>query len=68
MLRRDPLQGAHGMAVVAELGVVVVLHDQAVRLPCPVGEFGAAGRGEDDAGGELVGRCHDRGPDAAGLT
>ncbi|GFN04508.1 hypothetical protein GCM10010298_57200 [Streptomyces microflavus] len=67
MVRRGPLQVAHGMAVVAELGVVVVLHDQAVHLPCPVGEFGAAGGGEDDAGGELVGRGHDHGPGGSGL-
>ncbi|TXL91951.1 aldo/keto reductase [Streptomyces sp. IB2014 016-6] len=49
------LEGPDGVAVVAELRVVVVLHDQPVHLPCPVDEFGAAGRGEDDTGRELVG-------------
>ena len=50
----EPLQGAHGSAVVPELPVVVVLDHQPVDRPRPVEEFGAAARGVGDPGGELV--------------
>ena len=46
---REGLQRADGLAVEAELGVVVVLDDQAVALAGPGGQRGAPRRREDHA-------------------
>ena len=56
---REPLQRADRLAVVAELGVVVVLDEDAVALARPGDRVAAAGRGEDDAGRGLVRRGED---------
>ncbi|SCD41823.1 hypothetical protein GA0115246_101521, partial [Streptomyces sp. SolWspMP-sol7th] len=52
----EPLQGPHGLPVVAELAVVVVLKDQPVVRPRPVHERGPALRQQRAPGGELVAR------------
>ena len=56
----EALQRADGLAVVAELGVVVVLDDQAVAVRRPGEELAPALAAEHDAGGELVRRRYER--------
>jgi hypothetical protein len=53
------VHGPDRAAVVAELGVVVVLQDQAVDPAGPVEQGAAALRREHHPGRELVGRAHD---------
>ncbi|KJY42677.1 hypothetical protein VR41_06670, partial [Streptomyces sp. NRRL B-1568] len=50
------LEGAHGLAVVAQFAVVVVLQDHPARAGGPVDDRGPAGGVQRGAGGELVGR------------
>lgn len=57
VFRIQPLQRPDGRPVVAEVTVVVVLHDHPVDVPRPVQEAAPAGGGVRDSGGELVGRC-----------
>ena len=59
---REPLQRADRLAVVAELGVVVVLEHERARAPRPRDQRGAPLGGEDGAGRELV-----RGGDEGGV-
>ena len=56
--RGHALQRAHRLPVVAELPVVVVLDDQAVRRPRPFGERVPAGRMQGRPGRVLVGGSH----------
>src|SRR5687767_14266010 len=59
-IRRETLDGADRLAVVAILGVVVVLEDHGAGVRGPVEEGGTPLRREDDAQWELVcGRDHD---------
>src|SRR5258708_3031990 len=55
VVRVEALEGADGLAVVAELAVVVVLQDQSAGASGPVDGGGAAVVAEGDAHGELVG-------------
>lgn len=66
MLGIEPLDGPHGLPVVAELPVVVVLDDEPAGGPGPVDD-GCPPRGvQGPAGGELVGGREEDGPVAAG--
>ena len=60
-LRREPLDRAHRGAVVAVLGVVVVLDDDSAGACGPVDQRGAALRREHHAERELVRRRDERG-------
>ena len=55
MLRRQPLEGGHRVAVVAVLGVVVVLHDQGVAAARPAHQGSPPLRRHHHAGRVLVG-------------
>ncbi|CAM5317195.1 hypothetical protein SCYAM73S_04536 [Streptomyces cyaneofuscatus] len=66
MLGVEPLNGAHGLPVVAELPVVVVLHDEPARGPRPVDHRRAPRRVQGPAGRELMGGRQQDGPVAAG--
>ena len=61
------LQRADRVAVVAELGVIVVLDDDPAASAGPRDQLLAAVSGEHDAGGPLVGRGHQDGPGAGAL-
>ncbi|SCE61452.1 hypothetical protein GA0115253_109476 [Streptomyces sp. Termitarium-T10T-6] len=66
MLGIESLDGPHGLPVVAELPVVVVLDDEPAGGPGPVDD-GRPPRGvQRPAGGELVGGREEYGPVAAG--
>ena len=54
-LRAEPLEAADRVAVVAELGVVVVLEHQPVHLGGPGDQLGPPPWRQDDPGGVLVG-------------
>jgi hypothetical protein len=58
---REALDGADRRAVVAVLGVVVVLEHEPPAGGRPLDQGGAACRGEHHTRRELVGRCHDDG-------
>ena len=58
-LGREPLERPYGCAVVAELGVVVVLDHERVSSLGPLEQGGSALWGEDDPGRELVGGRHE---------
>ncbi len=62
MLGVEPLDGPHGLPVVTELPVVVVLHDEAAGRPRPVHDGRPPRRVERAAGGELVGGREQDGP------
>jgi hypothetical protein len=51
----ETLEGAHRLAVVAELGVVVVLGDQGTPFACPTEQLAAPHAAQHGAGRELVG-------------
>ena len=55
------MQCANGLAVVAQLGVVIVLEDHAAGLAGPVAQREPAFRGEHRAGRELVRRSDQHG-------
>jgi hypothetical protein len=57
----ESLDRSDRFAVVAELGVVVVLDHQRITPACPVEQLAASGAAHDDAGWELVGRGDENG-------
>jgi hypothetical protein len=65
-VRGDSLQHADGLAVVAELGVVVVLDDERVVTAGPLDQRLPPRRRQYHPGGRLVGRGHHHGAGPAG--
>ena len=63
---RQALQRAHGLPVVAELGVVVVLEDHPVDVVRPLHQLVATGRAQHRPGRALVGRRQQHGAGTAG--
>lgn len=64
MLRVQTLERSDRRPVVAEIAVVVVLHDHSGGAPGPFEQLPAPLGGVRDAGGELVGRGRDHGAHA----